>query len=101
MATGHSSNIFEPGTLVEYSNALTELSKCEAEIATVEDNLKTLGEDKIRALGELKRVGELKDSTDKQIVELKAEISSADEKKINLNAINPFSHRCFKVFLPH
>ena len=71
----------------EYSNALTELSKCEAEIATVEDNLKTLGEDKIRALGELKRVGELKDSTDKQIVELKAEISSADEKKINLNAI--------------
>lgn len=21
--------------------------------------------------------------------------------KINLNAINPFSHRCFKVFLPH
>ena len=71
----------------EYNLATEELSKCEGEIATVEDNIKTLAEDKIRTLGELKRIGELREASEKQISELKAEIKASDEKKINLNAI--------------
>ena len=46
-----------------------------------------MAEDKIRTLGELKRIGELREASDKQISELKAEIKASDEKKVNLNAI--------------
>ena len=60
--------------------AAAELSKCEGEIKAAEDVVKTLGEDKIRALGELRRVGELKTATEKQIFELSAEMKSADDK---------------------
>ena len=61
-------------------SALLELSKVEGDIKSSEDILKTLNEDKIRALGELKRVGELKETSDKQIKELKDEIKLSDEK---------------------
>ncbi len=61
-------------------SALLELSKVEGDIKSSEDILKTLNEDKIRALGELKRVGELKETADKQIKELKDEIKLSDEK---------------------
>lgn len=71
----------------KYNFALAELSKCEGEIKATEDILKTLSEDKIRALGELKRVGELKDSTAKQISELKTEIIASEEKINSLNTL--------------
>ena len=61
-------------------SALLELSKVEGDIKSSEDILKTLNEDKIRALGELKRVGELRENSDKQIKELKDEIKLSDEK---------------------
>ncbi len=61
-------------------SALLELSKVEGDIKSSEDILKTLNEDKIRALGELKRVGELKEAADKQIRELKGEIKLSEEK---------------------
>ncbi len=59
---------------------LSEVSKCEAEISSVQDVLKTLNEDKIRAFGELKRVGELKESTEKQLCEYKSELSGSSDK---------------------
>lgn len=71
----------------ESNKFAAELSKCEGEISTITDNLKTFAEDKIRALGELKRIGELKDASENQIKELNAEITASDEKKINLTAI--------------
>ena len=58
----------------------SELLKCEAEITTAQDILKTLTEDKIRAFGELKRVGELKEASEKQLDELASELSGSEEK---------------------
>lgn len=70
-----------------HNAALAELSKCEGEIKATEDILKTLAEDKIRALGELKRVGELRDSSNKQIKDLKDEILASEEKIKTLSAL--------------
>ena len=64
----------------EYNNANEELSKVKGEIKTFEDLLLKLNEDKIRAFGELKRVGELCESTKKQIEELTKEKTDAAEK---------------------
>lgn len=69
----------------QYDASLKELKVCQEEIKTVEDILKTLGEDKIRALGELKRVGELKESAALQVSELKREIADSENKVISLN----------------
>lgn len=71
----------------DYNRLTAELSKCEGEINTILDNLKLSAEDKIRALGELKRIGELKEACEEQLSELKTEISAFEEKKINLSAI--------------
>lgn len=69
----------------QYEASLKELNACREEIKSAEDILKTLGEDKIRALGELKRVGELKDSTAHQLSELKIEIADSENKIVTLN----------------
>lgn len=60
--------------------AVAELSTVEGEILSTEDILKTLNEDKIRALGEIKRIGELRDSAKKQKTELENEVNASDEK---------------------
>lgn len=70
-----------------YNNSLSELSKCEAEIRSSEDVLKSLAEDKIRALGELKRVGELRDASQNQINMLSEELRASEEKINGLKLI--------------
>ncbi len=70
-----------------YDRTVCELEKCEGEINTIADNLKLSAEDKIRALGELKRIGELKESCEEQLKELNSEISAFEDKKVNLTAI--------------
>ncbi len=70
-----------------YDSALAELSKCEADIKTTEDLLKTLAEDKIRALGELKRVGELKEAAETQVKQLSDELSASKEKISSLKEL--------------
>ncbi len=77
----------EAGFVDSYNTALIELSKCEGEIKATEDILKTLAEDKIRALGELKRVGELRDSSNMQIKDLNIEIIASDEKIKTLSTL--------------
>jgi len=64
----------------QYDTALIDLSAIEGSIKSEEDLLKTAGEDKIRSLAELKRVEELKVSTENLINSLKAEMATADEK---------------------
>ncbi len=71
--------------LTDYNSSLSELSKCDGEIKSVQDLLKNLGEDKIRALGELKRIGELRASCEKQISDYNAEIKLSEEKIEALN----------------
>ena len=71
----------------KFDSANAELSKCEADIKTTEDIAKTLGEDKIRALGELRRVGELKLTAEKQIEDFVSESNAADEKITALKAV--------------
>ena len=68
-----------------YNSAVLELSKVEGEIKSAEDVAKTLNEDKIRALGELKRVGELRDSGLRTIADLKSEIEQSEQKIAALN----------------
>ncbi|MBE6781430.1 MAG: chromosome segregation protein SMC [Ruminococcaceae bacterium] len=77
----------EKDCLNEYNNTLAELSKCEGEIKSIQDLLKNLGEDKIRALGELRRVGELRTACEKQVTDYNAEIKMSDEKIQTLNAL--------------
>ncbi len=67
-----------------YNAAVLELSKVEGEVKSAEDLLKTANEDKIRALGELKRVGELRDAAEKTLTELNNEKNNATEKIIAL-----------------
>ncbi len=69
----------------QYDNALLDLSSIEGSIAADQDILKTASEDKIRLLVELKRVAELKDSSEKIINSLKEEKTSADEKILAIN----------------
>ena len=69
-----------------YNAAVLELSKVEGEVKSAEDLLKTANEDKIRALGELKRVGELRDTAVATLTELKSEKSNAYEKIAALRA---------------
>lgn len=77
----------EKDCLNEYNNTLAELSKCEGDIKSIQDLLKNLGEDKIRALGELRRVGELRTACEKQVTDYNAEIKMSDEKIQTLNAL--------------
>ncbi len=63
-----------------YNNVYLELSKVEGEVKTAEDQLKTANEDKIRALGELKRIGELLETSKSTVSELSSEKISAFEK---------------------
>ena len=63
-----------------YDSLLAEADKCEAEMNSVRDIIKTLSEDKIRAFGELKRVGELKETSEKQLAELRNELNGSAEK---------------------
>ncbi len=71
----------------EYNNAQGELSKVNGEITTLEDLLKKLNEDKIRAFGELKRVGDLCDAMKSQKDELLLEKNDADSKINNFKVI--------------
>lgn len=70
-----------------YDSAVAELSKCEAEIKAAEDVIKALTEDKIRALGELKRIGELRYTTNEQIRTLNEEIRTSEEKISSLRML--------------
>ncbi len=70
-----------------YNDAVLELSKVEGEVKSAEDLLQTANEDKIRALGELKRVGELLDSVKKNISDLTDEKVNSGEKIKNLKAL--------------
>ena len=66
-----------------YDSLLADADKCEAEMNSVRDIIKTLSEDKIRTFGELKRVGELKETSEKQLTELRGELAgSADKVKL-------------------
>ncbi len=69
-----------------YNTAVIELSKVEGEVKSAEDLLKTANEDKIRALGELKRIGELRDAAVNTLTELKNEKYAASEKLSSLRA---------------
>ncbi len=69
-----------------YEKALLERSKVEGEVKSAEDLLKTANEDKIRALGELKRVGELRDALKKTLSELDYEKNNAADKIKALNS---------------
>ncbi len=64
----------------KYDDLIADALKCEAEIGSVRDHLKTLNEDKIRAFGELKRVGELKETSEKQLAEFNNELSGSADK---------------------
>ncbi len=68
----------------EYEKANEELIKCEAEINSCSDILKTLNEDKIRALAEIRRVGELRDAASRQLTDYRNELSLSDEKVSSL-----------------
>ncbi len=70
-----------------FTVAEAELSKCEGQIKAVEDILKNLSEDKIRTLGELKRIGELRLAAEKQVADLNAEITASTEKVTALSVL--------------
>ena len=70
-----------------YDSLLADANKCEAEMNSIRDVIKTLSEDKIRAFGELKRVGELKETSEKQLKELNSELTGSADKVSNLEQI--------------
>ena len=70
----------------EFSLSENDLAVVEAEIAAAEDVLKTANEDKIRALAELKRVGDMRDSVVAILNGYEEEKTSSADKKANLKA---------------
>ena len=70
----------------QYNTALDELSKVEGQVKSAEDLLKTANEDKIRALAELRRVGELRDASVNTLTDLNSEKNNANEKIASLRA---------------
>ena len=65
----------------EYNLSSEELSKVEADILSARDVLKTATEDKIRALAELKRIGDIRAAAEQLLSQYNAEKSSGQEKK--------------------
>lgn len=81
-----------------YNKACLELSKVDGEIRSAEDLLKTANEDKIRALGELKRVGELLEAQKGQLSELADEKENSAQKVASLRLSVETSKKEIEVF---
>ena len=64
----------------ELTEATEKLSQVQADITAVRAEITTANEDKIRTLGELRRIGELIENIKKSITELENESNSANEK---------------------
>ncbi len=64
----------------EYNEALEDLSAVEADILNANAELKTANEDKIRIIGELKRISELKSAAENAFNDAVAEKENSDNK---------------------
>ncbi|MBE6728842.1 MAG: chromosome segregation protein SMC [Ruminococcaceae bacterium] len=64
----------------ELESLMSEVVKAEADIIAAKATLATANEDKIRVLGELKRVDDIRNSVAQSVSELKNEKTTADEK---------------------
>ncbi len=71
---------------VQYDAAMADLLAVEADITAAKASLTTANEDKIRALAELKRVGDIVESLDLLIKEQTAEKENNEQKINSLNA---------------
>ena len=72
----------------ELTEATEKLSQVQADITAVRAEITTANEDKIRTLGELRRIGELIENIKKSITELENESNSANEKINSLKEIS-------------
>lgn len=68
----------------EYALAKEEVAASEAEILAARSELTTANEDKIRALGELRRVAELEDAANKAFADIAAETAALDARIADL-----------------
>lgn len=68
--------------------ATEELNKAQADITAAQAELTTANEDKIRILGELRRIGELKTNTENELNTLEDEKQSGSQKLENLKKIS-------------
>ncbi len=68
----------------EYETAVSDLSAVEADITSANAVLTTASEDRIRALAELKRIGDMRDSVTALINEYTWEKTTSEEKKAQL-----------------
>ncbi len=68
----------------EYNLSCEELARVEADIIAARDVLKTATEDKIRALAELKRIGDIRAAAEQLLAQFGAEKASGEEKKAAL-----------------
>ena len=76
----------EEALSAEFGLSENDLAVVEAEISAAEDVLKTANEDKIRALAELKRVGDMLDSVKATISGYEDEKTTSADKKATLKA---------------
>ena len=65
----------------EYNLSSEELARVEADIIAARDVLKTATEDKIRALAELKRIGDIRAAAEQLLAQFNAEKELGEEKK--------------------
>ncbi|MDD4699012.1 MAG: chromosome segregation protein SMC, partial [Oscillospiraceae bacterium] len=71
----------------QYNTAMSEFKAVEADILSAKSALTVAQEDKIRTLGEIKRVGELKSSAEKSFKELTVEKEVLTSRAAELSAI--------------
>ncbi|MEG1886647.1 MAG: chromosome segregation protein SMC [Oscillospiraceae bacterium] len=71
----------------QYASASAEQKAVEADIISAKSELTVANEDKIRLLGEIKRVGDLKATSEQAVKDFKAECESMEKRSISLNEI--------------